>query len=578
MQRKKIPVFLFLLLNLASYAQQASHRGSRLQSILICVDKQVLNPVLQPGECSLLSVKGILANGNTVSLAPAGIIYSVKNKLTSGDGPVLVLKGNKAFAGEGGVATVTAVVVNKEQTFVAHQDIVVRPYYREYHQTLVLKLFLGMEGEPVDRLAKEPLFQKRHDVLCTFEEALEVIRKVDNLTLGIPKIIYLVGWQKGGHDHLYPSWDEVNPRLKRLQDSTALASLRWLIVAARKYHTTVSLHINMLDAYKSSPLWNEYVRKDVLGRDKSGRLLARDIQIKGDSMYIVSYTREWAEGLAQRRIDRLIAMVPELKEGHTIHVDAFMDKSETESTLSPWHALPQNGGIDIYKEAETQHKIFKYWRAHGFDVTGEGLFWAHPPGEGFYGLQPMAWWYPNDIDYQMQTPEKLSARGRTDRNGDGDFRFGSSMHGEEIFTQDKETLPGFLEQFCRTTLPWYYLSRLDRMALVGDTLYYSGGVKAFPNAEKHKIISKGRLILRDNDDFFVPALWKQKTIVVYSEQGYADRSWNLPDDWLAVKKVDVYKITMNGPELLEQGKRVAGGKINLSLQKGQAIYIVLPAN
>jgi hypothetical protein len=97
----------------------------------------------------------------------------------------------------------------------AATDVVVAPYYRDYHQTLVLKLFLGMDGEPVERLANDPTFRKGHEVMCTFEEALEVIRKTDNLTRGIPKIIYLVGWQKGGHDHGYPAWDEVNPRLKR---------------------------------------------------------------------------------------------------------------------------------------------------------------------------------------------------------------------------------------------------------------------------------------------------------------------------------------------------------------------------
>ena len=155
----------------------------------------------------------------------------------------------------------------------ATTDVVVRPFYRDYHQTLVMKLFLGMEGEPVERLAKEPLFQKKHDVLCTFEEALEVIRKADNLTRGIPKIIYLVGWQKGGHDHGYPAWSEVNPRLKRQQDATALDSLRWLIREARRFNTTVSLHINMVDAYRQSPLWDEYVAKDCLARDANGQLL-----------------------------------------------------------------------------------------------------------------------------------------------------------------------------------------------------------------------------------------------------------------------------------------------------------------
>lgn len=545
-----------------------------LTNIIVEADSSVLNPVLEPGVCAHLRVRGVFADGKTMILPAADVVYGAKNKLASGREPVLVLEVNKAIPKEGGISTITAVATYGGQTATATLDIVVRPYYREYHQTLVLKLFMGMEGEPVARLADQPPFiYPNHEVFCTFAQALEVIRKTDNLTQGIPKIVYLVGWQKGGHDHLYPSWDSVNPRMKRPQDSTALESLRWLIVAARKYHTTVSLHINMVDAYKSSPLWDEYVRKDVFARDTSGRLLARDIQIKGDSMYAVSYTREWAEGLAQKRIDRLIAMVPELKAGHTIHIDAFIDKPEHEATLSPWHALPQHGGIDIYREAETQHKIFKYWRERGFDVTGEGLFWAHPPGEGFYGLQPMSWWYPSDLGYQMETPESLSSRGGTDRYGDGDFRFGNSIHGEEIYQKSIDSLPGFLGQFCRNTLPWYYLSRLKRLALIGDTLFYSDGVRASMEGG-HKIIRRGDFILRDNDDLFVPALWLPRAIIAYSRLGYTGRSWVMPPDWKGIGRVDVYRISLDGEELVERGKVVAGERLTLGLQAGEAVVIV----
>jgi hypothetical protein len=63
---------------------------------------------------------------------------------------------------------------------------------------------------------------------------LDAIRKIDNLTLGIPKIIFLVGWQFNGHDSGYPSWSVVNEHLKRPQDATALDSLKWLMVSARE--------------------------------------------------------------------------------------------------------------------------------------------------------------------------------------------------------------------------------------------------------------------------------------------------------------------------------------------------------
>jgi len=567
MKRLFNSLLVLLLLNVPGFAAERPVR------IIAMADKDVLNPVLNPNETAVIYAKAITSSGKTFDLDPAGLVFAVKNKLASGPDPILELKANRAYPKEGGLATVSVIATINGQTFYAETDILVRPFYREYHQTLVLKLFMGMEGEPVDRLADQPLFQKPHDVLCSFADAIELIRKVDHITSGIPKIIYLVGWQEGGHDHQFPSWEKVNPKLKRKEDATALESLRWLIREARQYHTTVSLHINMADAYKSSPLWDEYVKKDIIARDLQGNLLSSGIQIKGDSMYNVSYTREWAEGLAQRRIDRLVEMIPELLEGHTIHVDVFVAKTEHQPTLSPWHAKKENGGIDIYKEVETQRKIFKYWRQKGFDVTGEGLFWAHPPGEGFYGLQPMAWWYPADHSFQLQVPEKLSARGRTDRQGDGDFRFGSSMHGEEIFIENVKTLPGFLQQFHRTTLIWHYLSRLDRIALINDTLFYSNGVKAFKSGSD-KLITQGRVTLRKNNDLFVPAGWLNKTIIAYSEAGYKGASWQLPADWFDVKKVDLFEIGPAGRRLVGREEVKKGGVLTLSLSPEQAVAII----
>jgi hypothetical protein len=38
------------------------------------------------------------------------------------------------------------------------------------------------------------------EVYLAFEQALGVIRRLDHIPLGIPKIVYLVGWQFNAHD------------------------------------------------------------------------------------------------------------------------------------------------------------------------------------------------------------------------------------------------------------------------------------------------------------------------------------------------------------------------------------------
>jgi hypothetical protein len=541
-----------------------------MDHITLSIDRKVLNPVREKEVAGKLTVTAFYSDGSKRTLRPSEAQITARTKKASGGVQVVAIEGDKVVPKEGGIATIETEFVKAGRRFKTSTDVVVAPYFRDHHQALVLKLFLGMEGEPVERLAKEPMFQKEHGVMCTFEEALEVIRKTDNLTRGIPKIVYLVGWQKGGHDHGYPAWDEVNPRLKRQQDATALDSLRWLIREARQFNTTVSLHINMVDAYKRSPLWDEYVAKDCFAKDASGQLLVAGIQMKGEDMYNVVYPREWEAGLAQRRIDGLIRMIPELKEGHTIHIDVFIAQRDGGQPISPWHAKPENGGLTPERYVETQRKIFHYWRERGFDVTGEGTGWAHPSGEHFIGLQPMSWWYSWN---QMEIPECLGARGRTDRGGDGDSRFGSSMHGEEIYQKDKESMPGFMGMFCRTTLPWYYLSRLERKRFENGVLYYSDGVVARTEGGK-RIIRKGEFVLREDDDVFVPALWHKREIIAYSQTGYSNKSWQLPDDWSNVKSVDLYRVTLDGCVPVKRRVPVTDSKLVLSLEKEESVSIV----
>jgi hypothetical protein len=135
-----------------------------------------------------------------------------------------------------------------------------RPFFHHYDQSIVMKIFLARKANG-------------GEVVLTFEQALDVIKRMDTITCGTPKIVYLVGWQFNGHDSKYPAWSEVNERLKRPEDKAAIDSLRWLIREGRKYHTTVSLHINVLDAYEDSPLWNVYKDNDVLAREKDGKLV-----------------------------------------------------------------------------------------------------------------------------------------------------------------------------------------------------------------------------------------------------------------------------------------------------------------
>ena len=436
-----------------------------------------------------------------------------------------------------------------------------RPWIHHYHQTFVDKIFLASKPNP---MTGEPA-----RVSFTFEQALARIQQVNTVTRGIPKIAYLVGWQHDGHDSKYPDWGTVNPRLKRPQDRSALDSLLWLMQAGAAYNTTVSLHINMLDAYQDSPLWNTYVENDVLVK-KDGVLRGHPRAVwGGQQAYWVDYAREWETGLAQRRIDNLLSLLPIQQQG-TIHIDAFQ--------------FPYD-----YDQPErlnaAMRRIFRYWRDKGVDVTCENQ-WDSRVGDGFIGLQPMSWHLnPNFGGWKytvehpevreeiwMEIPPSLCCGGVDWIDLQTGQLFGTSMEGEGIADVDD-----FRRPFCLQTLPWYFLNRFERQRLVKDgatrTLYLSGGCVSRV-VDGRRSIHHGTRLIVDGEDVFVPALWRlAREVIAYSSSGYTARHWELPPDWRDVRAVDLYDINKDG--LVSAGSaQVETGGVVMSLRAGQAVTVV----
>jgi hypothetical protein len=405
-----------------------------------------------------------------------------------------------------------------------------RPWLHKYDQSLVMKIFLA-ERTDQDRGCK---------VHLTFEQALEVIERLDRITCGAPKIVYLVGWQYNGHDSKYPAWAEVNDRLKRAQDATGLESLKWLMHEARKHHTTVSLHINALDAYEDSPLWQEYVEKDIIAKGKSGAPL-KGIVWNGLQSYPLSYAKEWETGCAKRRIDGLLKMLPELKEAHTIHVDAFHtyppmppappgERDEGFKGISPFL------GYGPERECAAKRKTLRYFRDYGLDVTSE-----HSVGgrlEPFVGLQPMAWIYEQPA---TNIPPSLYC--------------GSPMRAESEIDRDPKNLSGLLEQFCLKAAPEIW----------ANSWREANGNRPPETAERLRVVQ--------GEDCCLPLVWKKEpTLLAYSRNGYASKTWKLPADWAPVKIVRLANVTVES--VTDSGTaEVNDGALTLTLAVGQAIVI-----
>ena len=75
---------------------------------------------------------------------------------------------------------------------------------------------------------------------------------------------------------------------------------------------------------------------------------------------------------------------------------------------------------------------------------------------------------------------------------------------------------------------------------------FSNGVNSKLKDGKLSIYQDEQLLV-DEKDVFIPALWMdEKQIVAYSEVGYRDKLWRLPESWRSANRLELWEVTMNG--------------------------------
>ena len=446
----------------------------------------------------------------------------------------------------------------------------------DYSQTYVTKLFLAQAEFDKDHLGHFKLRDNGRQTVCMdCETALEAIKGMDAITLGLPKIVYLVGWQYNGHDSKYPAFFEGNRSIARAGDKDPLDSIRWLMREAKKYHTAVSLHINLFDAFDDSPLFAEYAKEDVLAKDKDGKY------VMGDWGWKISYTAEWEKGLLQKRVDRLCSLLP-IADAGTIHVDAFHNAAPVpfdagggrvrirfQSPISPWH------GFTKEQDTETKKKIVAYFDSKGIDVTTEGADMdIGGLGEGWF---PMFWHFGSRA-------HALSLRASQACGGDCAVRaFGDNVNGESIFYRNRDVgkaLDIFKREFCKTALICQYLNRFPRKALVegkdGSIGVFEDGIQTMWKARSLSVAQDGNILAQDGD-VLIPAVWLgEGAVIAFSEKGCSAKTWTAPREVAFTGGVKGWTIDASGRKPFT-GFTVEGRKVSITLAPGEMVLLTSAA-
>jgi hypothetical protein len=428
------------------------------------------------------------------------------------------------------------------------------PFEHDYHQSIVFKL-KSRTGSG--------------DVEYNVQETLDQIRMIHHLSRGMPIIVYLSGWQQGGFDRQYPDLTRPGEHLMRPGiGSTPLEALKWLIEEAKSYNASVSLHINLQKATADNDLYHQYEVEDLLCKGIFGQLLYTNAHSARYQTARINTKLEWESGLTQKRIDDLMAMLPELQEVGTIHIDNFRPFPSTGHGTSPEDSMP-------YLKL-----IMAYFRDnYGVDVSSESTFNRRPNNDNMYGFQPWALSFAGMSEYQMRVPAYLYS--------------GARKYEDEVFGSGCDLMPlvvvkdldAIKECLYTHIIPTYYLNRLIRLDYLPETntaVFSDDVVVVVPPEEPQQQSNASRSIIRrsgdlikDGTDVFVPALWRyEMEIIAYSLEGYAEQTWGFPPDWLQVTAVDIYEISTDGTTLLESAKPIQDNKITLSLAPNQAVAII----
>ena len=391
-------------------------------------------------------------------------------------------------------------------------------------------------------------------VLTTFDECLEIIKKIYFLTNGAKQIVYLVGWQHEGHDSKYPDLSVVNPLCGGKE------KLIHLIKEAKKYNAIVSLHVNFDDAYQDSPAWDP----EIICIDREGDLQKWEI-FHDEQAYHISHYKDCKKGSAFRRIDGLLEMLP---IEQTIHLDAFRYTNES------WDP-------DGYKDMLTEFllgfcKIVDYFKRYGIDVTTEGycpglersgisVYWhlETPKWRFIHLLMHRKWHCGNRNVFRKRGVDDPPERIIFGESGGADFHKGTPI----TFIVDGYYLKTLLHNY----LHKYEMLNISENE---EQLIIKYGEKCIAKLEKNSgniLVMDGSLITAKDDDRFIPI--NEREILAYSKGG-GSKKWKFPDGWSNKEKIRIFRLTEFGREEEEDFTITQNNEIALYFEPQQPYIII----
>lgn len=409
----------------------------------------------------------------------------------------------------------------------AVRDTVPRNINSMYTGSFMYKIMLDRPGSPT---------------WTTFNEALDLVRRVKRLTNGAAQIAYLEGWQRDGRDIGYPDTGALNERVGILDQ------LRTLIRRAKQENATISVRDNYADAYKDGASWNP----GIIALDSSGEMVEGDPGGLGQA-YTISPGK-----YIKTASDRAKRTVQLLGIEKTIHLDTLTDDPD----VIDYNPASPTGR---QKNAAAKLSIISEFERMGLNVTSDTLtapfvteishFWnaEHNPAvrtqaESHIPLIPMVY------------HGKVTVGGNISADDDmlDILLFGWTF--SEEFTKNTSD-ERIMDLYYLVTLPWSGLASREISGYKKDgsveriTYNVNTYVEVDKSKKTYKIVRDGTTIA---SDFSTMIPIPDGRIAVYSRKG-GKITVELPESWNESKKIAVAHVG----DAEKSSYRVKDGKLTL---------------
>jgi len=218
-----------------------------------------------------------------------------------------------------------------------------------YENTLLYKIRVDASGQ------YNPERPETYSPIITLAEVEKIIKQVYEISGGMKQVVYIVGWQKGGHDfeYPYPYLTKFNPQCGSLEEFNSLR------VKLKNFNVELSLHDNFDDAYLSETY---EIKKDMLCVNNRGEYWKGWLWAGGMS-YIISPTAYLETPDITERIE---ASVKDYGIENTYHLDVLSSEVRR-------YSFAENELSSAQDNIESKLKIIELFNRKGIDITSETL-------------------------------------------------------------------------------------------------------------------------------------------------------------------------------------------------------------